>query len=218
MKDTADTVRHPLFARLYERFSAQADERGGQEHRRELLEGLSGRVIEVGAGNGRNFAHYPGDVTEVVAVEPEPRLRASAQRAATAAAVPVTVVDGVADRLPADDASFDAGIASLVLCTVRDQDDALAELRRVIRPGGELRFYEHVVSSRHGIAALERVLDATIYPPLAGGCHLARDTMAAIERAGFRIESSRRFGFAPSACGPQIAHVLGTARASREPS
>jgi ubiquinone/menaquinone biosynthesis C-methylase UbiE len=212
MKDTADTVRHPLFARLYERFSAQADERGGQEHRRELLEGLSGRVIEVGAGNGRNFAHYPGDVTEVVAVEPEPRLRASAQRAATAAAVPVTVVDGVADSLPADDASFDAGVASLVLCTVRDQDDALAELRRVIRPGGELRFYEHVVSRRQGVARVEGVLDATIYPRLSGGCHLARDTLVAIERAGFEIRASRRFAFAPSPLGPHIAHILGTAR------
>ncbi|MGH2949305.1 MAG: class I SAM-dependent methyltransferase, partial [Solirubrobacteraceae bacterium] len=130
------------------------------------------------------------------------------------ARVPVRVVDGVADRLPADDGSVDAGVASLVLCTVPDPDAALAELRRVIRPGGELRFYEHVVSRRPGAARVERALDATIYPHLSGGCHLARDTLAAIERADFEIRSSRRFPFGPSALGPQVAHILGTASRS----
>jgi ubiquinone/menaquinone biosynthesis C-methylase UbiE len=208
-----DTVHHPIFARLYERISVKADRRGADQHRTELLAGLEGRVIEVGAGNGRNFAHYPGSVTEVLAVEPEPRLRESALRAAEEASVPIRVVAGVADRLPAEDASIDAGVASLVLCTVPDQDTALAELRRVIRPGGELRFYEHVVSRRPGAARIERALDATIYPHLSGGCHLARDTFAAIERAGFEVRSSRRFPFGPSALGPQVAHILGTASA-----
>jgi len=212
MADAADTVHHPIFARFYERVSASADRRGADRHRAELLAGLTGRVLEVGAGNGRNFAHYPSGVTEVLAVEPERRLRESALRTAAHARVPVRVVDGVADRLPAEDASLDAGVASLVLCTVPDQDAALAELRRVIRPGGELRFYEHVVSRRPGAARLERALDATIYPHLSGGCHLARDTLAAIERAGFEIRSSRRFPFGPSALSPQVAHVLGTAR------
>jgi ubiquinone/menaquinone biosynthesis C-methylase UbiE len=211
MVETPDTVHHPIFARLYERISVSADRRGGDEHRTELLAGLTGRVVEVGAGNGRNFAHYPTTVTEVLAVEPEPRLRESALRAAADARVPVRVVDGVADRLPAEDGSVDAGVASLVLCTVPDPDAALAELRRVICPGGELRFYEHVVSRRPGRARVERALDATLYPHLAGGCHLARDTLAAIERAGFDIRSSRRFPFGPNARGPQIAHILGTA-------
>ena len=215
---TSRDVNHPIFARLYERVSAKEDERGGNRYRAELLNGASGRVIEVGAGNGRNFAHYPTSVSQVVAVEPEPRLRASAMRAAATAPVPIEVVAGVADRLPAQDGAFDVGVASLVLCTVPDPDAALAELRRVIRPGGELRFYEHVVSRRRGAAVLERALDATLWPPLAGGCHLARDTIAAIQRAGFQIESCRRFGFGPSALGPQIAHVVGAARRSAEPS
>jgi ubiquinone/menaquinone biosynthesis C-methylase UbiE len=206
-------VNHPIFARLYERLSVKEDERGGNAFRAELLNGASGRAIEVGAGNGRNFAHYPASVSHVLAVEPEPRLRASAARAAATAQASIEVVAGVADRLPAQDSAFDVGVASLVLCTVPDQDAALAELRRVIRPGGELRFYEHVVSHRRGMAALERALDSTIYPPLSGGCHLARDTLAAIERAGFRIETSRRFAFGPSPRGPQIAHVIGIARA-----
>jgi ubiquinone/menaquinone biosynthesis C-methylase UbiE len=212
MTDTQTTVHHPLFARLYERLSAKEDQRGGAAHRKELLEGLAGRVIEVGAGNGRNFAHYPASVTEVLAVEPEPRLRATAQRAAADAPVPIQVVEGVAQRLPAEDASLDAGVASLVLCTVPDPDTALAELRRVVRPGGELRFYEHVVSGRPTTARLQRALDATLWPRVAGGCHLARDTLAAIERAGFEIESSRRFPFGPSVRGPQVAHILGKAR------
>jgi ubiquinone/menaquinone biosynthesis C-methylase UbiE len=208
-----DTVHHPIFARLYERISVTADRRGADQHRTELLADLAGRVIEVGAGNGRNFAHYPGSVTEVLAVEPEARLRESALRAAEEASLPIKVVAGVADRLPTEDASIDAGVASLVLCTVPDQDAALAELRRVIRPGGELRFYEHVVSRRPGAARVERALDATIYPHLSGGCHLARDTLAAVERAGFEIRSSRRFPFGPSALGPQVAHILGAASA-----
>jgi ubiquinone/menaquinone biosynthesis C-methylase UbiE len=211
-------IKHPIFARLYERLSVKEDERGGSRFRAELLDGLSGRVIEVGAGNGRNFDHYPASVSHVLAVEPEPRLRASAQRAAATAAVPIEVVAGVADRLPAADDTFDAGVASLVLCTVPDQDAALAELRRVIRPGGELRFYEHVVSRRRGAALVQRALDATLYPPLAGGCHLARDTVAAIERAGFTIESSRRFPWGPSAIGPKVAHVVGIGRTPEQPS
>jgi ubiquinone/menaquinone biosynthesis C-methylase UbiE len=208
-----DTVHHPVFARLYERISATADRRGGDRHRAELLDGLAGRVIEVGAGNGRNFSHYPSGVSEVLAVEPEAKLRESAHARVARARVAVRVVDGVADRLPAEEGSFDAGVASLVLCTVPDPDAALAELRRVIRPGGELRFYEHVVSQRRGTARLERALDATVYPHLAGGCHLARDTLAAIEHAGFEIRSCRRFAFGPSALGPQVAHILGTASA-----
>jgi ubiquinone/menaquinone biosynthesis C-methylase UbiE len=212
MARTDETVSHPIFARLYERLSVKEDAHGGSQYRHELLERVSGRVIEVGAGNGRNFEHYPPDVTEVVAVEPEQRLRASAVRAAEAAPVRIEVVDGVANHLPAEDGSFDVGVASLVLCTVPDQEAALAELRRVIRPGGELRFYEHVVSHRPSTARLQRALDATVWPHVSGGCHLARDTLAAIEGAGFRIESSRRFPFGPSPRGPKIAHVVGVAR------
>ena len=118
------------------------------EHRRKLLEGLSGRVIEVGAGNGLNFSLYPHTVEKVVAVEPEPTLREAAREEAKEAQVEIEVVDGVASELPAEDASYDAVVASLVLCSVRDQAEALAEMRRVLKPGGELRFYEHVISHR----------------------------------------------------------------------
>src|SRR5947208_10566799 len=145
---TSQDVNHPIFARLYERVSAKEDERGGNRYRAELLNGASGCVIEVGAGNGRNFAHYPTGVSRVVAVEPEPRLRASAMRAAASAPVPIEVVAGVADRLPAQDGGFDGGVASLVLCTVPDPDEAPPELRRVIRAARGLRFSDPVGSRR----------------------------------------------------------------------
>jgi ubiquinone/menaquinone biosynthesis C-methylase UbiE len=114
-------MRHPIFARVYEKLSVQMDRSGAAEHRRTLAAGLRGRVIEIGAGNGLMFAHYPPTVTEALAAEPEPRLRATAQAAARSAPVPIRVVDGLADALPAGDGEFDAAVTALVLCTVPDK-------------------------------------------------------------------------------------------------
>lgn len=212
MSTPEPAVRHPIFARMYARMSVKAEERGGAGHRDRLLAGLTGRVIEVGAGNGLNFAHYPDAVSEIVAVEPEPYLREQAREAAERSAVTVHVLDALADAIPYDDATFDAGVASLVLCTVPDQGPVLAELYRVIQPGGELRFYEHVIARAAIPTALQRAADATLYPYLSGGCHLARDTASAIERAGFSIESCDRFGFTPMPTPPKLPHILGLAR------
>jgi ubiquinone/menaquinone biosynthesis C-methylase UbiE len=172
-----------------------------------MLAGLRGRVIEVGAGNGLNFAHYPSSVTEVVAIEPEDYLRGLAAEAAAEAPVPVEVMDGLADDLPFDAGRFDAGVASLVLCTVPDQAAALQELRRVIRPGGELRFYEHVLAESRALSLLQHAV-APVWQRLGGGCHLDRDTVAGIEGAGFTLESCRRFPFLL----PLTPHVIGVAR------
>jgi ubiquinone/menaquinone biosynthesis C-methylase UbiE len=208
----ASKVSHPIFARIYARVGAAAEAKGGAEHRDEALAGLSGRVIEVGAGSGLNFPHYPTEVTGVLAVEPEPRLRQIATEAASRSDIPIKVLNGTADALPADDAAFDAGIASLVLCSVGDQDAALAELFRVIRPGGELHFYEHVRAESPRLARIQQIAD-TFRPFLSGGCHTHRDTLGAIERAGFDIESGRRFRFVPCFIDQTVApHVVGTAR------
>ncbi|OJU79849.1 MAG: methyltransferase type 11 [Solirubrobacterales bacterium 70-9] len=207
-----EKVHHPLFARLYMRMTSGRKAHGEDEHRLRLLAGLSGEVIEVGAGNGLNFPLYPETVTRVIAVEPEPRLRQAAIAAAADAPVPVEVVAGVAGDLPPADESFDAGVASLVLCSVSDQSQALAELRRVIRPGGELRFYEHVVAHKPWVRRMQRAADATFWPHVGGGCHLSRDTGAAIERGGFRIESQKRFPFTPGPPVPPIPHILGVAK------
>ena len=204
--------RHPIFARIYPYISRGAEKGGAAEHRRALLAGLQGRVIEVGAGHGLNFAYYPAEVTQVVAVEPEPHLRALAQAAAVDAPVSIEVKTGVAEAVPAEDGEFDAAVTSLVLCSVSDQAVALRELARVLRPGGELRFYEHVVSNRPMMARIQRALDATIYPPLAGGCHCARDTHTAILDAGFKMDHEERIAFKPSPITPSIPHILGTAR------
>jgi ubiquinone/menaquinone biosynthesis C-methylase UbiE len=203
--------RHPFFARFYARISLLM-EKGIGAHRQTLVNGLSGRVIEVGAGNGLNFPHYPATVTEVIAVEPESRLRSIAEAYAARTAVSIKVVDGTADHLPADDASCDAAIASLVLCTVPDQGRALAEIRRVLRPGGELRFFEHVQAATPGRRRVQKALDATIWPWLGGGCHCGRDTRGAIERAGFVIHWIDQLTTADTQMPfPGAPQILGTA-------
>jgi ubiquinone/menaquinone biosynthesis C-methylase UbiE len=207
-----NSVRHPIFARFFDRLSRLMEREVG-EHREELLAGLSGRVVEIGAGNGMNFQHYPTSVEEVVALEPEAYLRNKAEEAARDAPVRVTVRDGPADPLPLEEQEFDAAIASLVLCTVPDPNRALSELRRVLKPGGELRFLEHVRSERPRKARLQDRLDRSgIWPRVGGGCHCARDTVTAIEAAGFHIDRSRSLDFGPSwvITNP---HVLGVAHA-----
>jgi ubiquinone/menaquinone biosynthesis C-methylase UbiE len=205
------TFQHPRFARMYEQMSAESERRGTAEHRGRALAGLTGRVIEVGAGNGMNFSHYPDTVTDVVAVEPEDYLRALAERAAAAAPVPVRVLAGHATALPVEDNRFDAAVASLVLCSIPDTRAALAEMQRVLKPDGELRFFEHVRSEKPWFGLLEDAI-APLQSRIGGGCHPNRDTAAAIRAAGFNIEELDRFYYAPVRFYPSHAHILGRAR------
>lgn len=205
-------VHHPIFARMYSRLGASMEAAGVAEHRERLLTGLIGRVVEVGAGNGLNFSHYPGTVTEVIAVEPEPYLRARAELAAQNASVKVTVVNGDAEHLPVGDASVDAAVTSLVLCSVTDPTAALKEIRRVLRPGGELRFYEHVGASDARLARIQRAVDP-IWARFAGGCRLTRNTFDAIQAAGFVVDEHEQFLFQPCLPAKLAApHILGRAR------
>ena len=210
---TTTDIARPRFARMYMRSAASAEKRGATDHRQRLLEGLRGTVVEIGAGHGLNFPLYPPEVTEVVAIEPEPTLRSEAHAAAEAASVPIRVLAGVADDLPLADSAADAAVASLVLCSVPDQQHALSEIRRVLRPGGELRFYEHVVPRCQPKRLLLQVIDRSgIWPKIAGGCHPARGTTEAIMQAGFDVEEIERFGFAAQRFEPLIPHILGIAR------
>ena len=209
------TVRgaHPLFSRAFDRISRSMEGRGLGEQRARLLTGLSGRVVEIGAGNGLSFAHYPPEVTTVIAVEPEPYLRRRAEEAARRAPVPVEIVDAVAGDLPLPDGAVDAGVASLVLCSVPEQAASLGELHRVIRPGGQLRFFEHVRATTPVLARVQDVLDATLWPRMAAGCHTGRDTVTAIEAAGFVVEHLERLRFPDGAAlVPTAAHAMGIAR------
>jgi ubiquinone/menaquinone biosynthesis C-methylase UbiE len=204
---SSSRVSHPLFARFFACFAPAAEEAGVGGHRDELLAALSGRVVEVGAGTGLNFARYPSSVTEVEAVEPEPYLRARAVEAASLAPIPVRVVEALADALPFRDGEFDMAVASLVLCSVPDQSAALGELRRVLRPGGELHFYEHVLAEGSALTRLQRGVDL-VWPHLGGGCHTSRDTVAAIEQAGFRDVSCRRFRFRPCVLAVPVSPMV----------
>lgn len=205
---SSDLHNHPLFARFWKVVAPGA--MSGRD-RDSLLAGLHGEVVEIGCGTGVNFAHYPREVTRVIAVEPEPHLRADAEEHAAKAAVPVEVVDGTAESLPVGDGSCDAAVTSLVLCSVTDQATALGEIERVLRPGGELRFYEHVVAHRDRGASVQRWLDRSgIWPRLGAGCHVSRDTLASIEASRLTLEDHRRFmsGFGPFA----LPHIAGVAR------
>lgn len=204
-------ANRPIYARLYASQAVKAEKLGMAERRTELLAGLTGRVIEIGAGTGLNFSRYPETVTEVVAVEPERHLRGAAETAP--AAVPVRVVAGLAERLPAEDGAFDAAVFSLALCSVPDPRRALAEARRVLKPRGELRFLEHVASQRAGVRHAQRLADATIWPHVAGGCHLHRDTERLIAEADFTIERCEAFAFGIPPLDPPKRHIIGAARA-----
>ena len=189
----AERVSHPVFARIFPRLSRAMEAGGIAARRQPLLDGLTGQVIDVGASTGTDFGHYPPAVDRVIAIEPEPGCARSRQPPPAPHRSPVTVTDGLASALPAADASFDAAIVTFVLCTVPDQDAALREIHRVLKPGGLLCFLEHVRADTPGLTRIQRALDAAVWPHLFGGCHLGRDTAAAIERAGFSIARLERF-------------------------
>jgi SAM-dependent methyltransferase len=184
----AAEIDNPFFAGLWKRMS-KSEPAAVRMLRRENLEGLSGRVLEVGAGTGTNFEFYPAGVTEVVAVEPERRLADVAAKAAEHAPVPVTVTtDTIEDYAPGE--QFDAVVCSLVLCSVDDPDAVLRQLFGRLRPGGELRYLEHVASS--GLrSGLQWFVDVTVWPRLLGNCHTHRDTERSITEAGFVVDDSR---------------------------
>jgi SAM-dependent methyltransferase len=202
----------PRFARIQARAAAVEERKGGAEHRRRLLSGLTGRVIEIGAGSGVSFGYYPPTVTELVAVEPEPNLRARAQDAAPGAPIPIRVVDADGEHLPAADGSMDAAVVAGLLCSVEDPERTLTEVARVLRPGGELRFFEHVAGAG-ALGVVQRVLDATFWPRTFGGCRTHQATEAVIRDAGFRIERCERFRFHPTLLSRPVApRILGQAR------
>ena len=174
---------HRWFAWVYDRMSQRMERGKVGELRASVLAGVSGDVVEIGAGTGLNFPHYPPGA-RVIAFEPDPHmLKRARQRVHDG----IDLREGAAEHIPLEDASADVVVTTLVLCTVDDPARSLAEARRVLRPGGELRFLEHVRAG--GIGG--RVQDALqpVYGRMSGGCHWNRHTEQALAAAGFTITS-----------------------------
>jgi len=187
-------LRDRLFARVYDRVLAPLEEAGLQAGRAELLAGVSGTVVEIGAGTGANLTHYPATVERLVLTEPEPamlaQLRARLDR--VPAGVDVTARRAGAASLPLGDGEADAVVATLVLCTVPAPGAVLAEARRVLRPGGRLVFLEHVAADDRPERLRRQRRIELVWPHVAGGCRLTRRTEASMVDAGFAIESITR--------------------------
>jgi ubiquinone/menaquinone biosynthesis C-methylase UbiE len=179
------SIRERLFAALYDPLSERWEQKHGAELKRKLLTHARGRVLEIGVGTGRSFAHYP-DLDELVGVEPsEPMLRRAQQRAAQLGRQ-VALVKAPAEALPFEDHSFDTVVSLAVLCTVDDPSRALREIRRVLRPGGSLVFLEHVRSHDPKLARRQDRFERP-WGWVAGGCHPNRRTLETIEAAGFDV-------------------------------
>jgi ubiquinone/menaquinone biosynthesis C-methylase UbiE len=180
-----------LVAAVYDRFMRETERAGMHERRRALLAGASGDVLEIGAGTGANSDFYDAGWKSLTLVEPSAamsrKLRAKLTRRDGSGTQP-TVLDAQAEQLPLPDASVDTVISTLVLCTVGDLDRALAELHRVLRPGGRFLFLEHVRSDEPRSARWQDRLHGP-WKAFGNGCNCNRDTARAIERAGFSIES-----------------------------
>lgn len=181
-----------FMAAIYDRFMRDMERECGAAWRRELLGDLRGDVLEIGAGTGRNLDHYPL-VDRLVLAEPDPHMRRKLTEVAARASVAksVEVVTWNAERIQSDAGAFDAVVCTLVLCSVRDPKRSLDEIRRVLRPGGKLVFWEHVAADDPGRLAWQRRAEP-LWKLVAGNCHLCRDTAHAIEDAGFRFERMTR--------------------------
>ncbi|MGH2682579.1 MAG: class I SAM-dependent methyltransferase [Actinomycetota bacterium] len=198
--------KHPIFARAWDVLMRVAP-RQEKRNRGELVGPASGTVLEVGSGTGVNFRHYQ-DARVVVALEPEPTMARRARRRSAEAAVPVQVLRGVAEALPFGDAVFDTIVVCNVLCSVSDPVRAAGELRRVLRRGGTVRFYEHVRSLSARAARIQDTIQP-LWSTVAAGCHPNRNPVAFLRAAGFEVRY-RRLSVGP--WSPVRPHVLGTAR------
>jgi ubiquinone/menaquinone biosynthesis C-methylase UbiE len=205
----SDAPEHPIFARFYDRMLDSVEKGGLAEMRRELLNEARGRTLELGAGTGHNLRHYPDAVTALVLTEPDPhmaaRLRERLQREGVPAGAEASVDEASAEELPYDDGSFDTVVSTLVLCTVPDPARSLAEVRRVLAPGGSLIFVEHVRADGGVRAWVQDRLERP-WGFIAGGCHPNRPTGDLLREAGLRVERLDR-GTLPKA-GPLIKPMV----------
>ncbi|MBW3626804.1 MAG: class I SAM-dependent methyltransferase [Actinobacteria bacterium] len=194
----------PVFARWYGVLARRAESGEIGRRRHALLTQASGRVLDIGAGTGEAFKHLPGTVTALVALDPDPAMLRQAVGRLHDVEAPAVLVRGWSERLPFAAATFDTVVACLVLCTVGDLDLTVAELHRVLRPGGRLLLMEHVRASEEALAQCQDLVERP-WGWLHGGCHPNRRTLEALDAAGFRLGGLERYGF------PVLPHVQGVA-------
>jgi ubiquinone/menaquinone biosynthesis C-methylase UbiE len=201
-------VGNPFFAAVYDRLMASTERAGLADRRAALIADARGSTLELGAGTGLNLRHYPDAVTELVLTEPDSHMARRLRSRVADAGRPVEVVEAPAERLPLEDARFDTAVVTLVLCTVKEPAQALAEIARVLKPGGRLLFIEHVRADASG---LERWQDRLERPWgwIAGGCHPNRDTVGSLDASALRVESVERGEMpkAPPLVKPLVAGV-----------
>jgi ubiquinone/menaquinone biosynthesis C-methylase UbiE len=180
---------HKWFAAIYDRMLASEEKKFLGAIRAEMLKDLTGNVLEIGAGTGVNFQYYqPG--ANVTAIEPDPYMLERARKRASEAKVAIELRQVAAEELPFPDASFDFVIDTLVLCSVSDPRKALSEIKRVLKPGGELRLYEHV-RYKNPIGALSQDLISPAWQWFGAGCHPNRNTERYLRDAGFELSNVR---------------------------
>jgi ubiquinone/menaquinone biosynthesis C-methylase UbiE len=197
-----------LFAALYDRVGKGSEDAGMREERRNLLAAAEGATIEVGAGTGLNLQHYPEAVSRLVLVEPDRHMRVRLERRASALRPAAELVAATADQLPFPAATFDTAVVTLVLCSVPDQQAALSELARVLKPDGRLLFLEHVRSDDPKVAKWQDRM-RPLYNVV--GCNPNRATLAAIEASPFSVESVKH-GEVPKAPKVERPLIVGIAR------
>jgi ubiquinone/menaquinone biosynthesis C-methylase UbiE len=197
-----------LFATLYDRVGKGSEDAGMREERRQLLASAQGATIEIGAGTGLNLQHYPDAVEQLVLTEPDRHMRARLDKRKNALGSDAEIVDASADRLPFPDATFDTAVVTLVLCSVPDQQTALSEIARVVKPDGRLLFLEHVRSDDPQLAKWQDRM-RPLYNLV--GCNPNRSTLSAIEASPFELETVRH-GEVPKAPKVERPLIVGVAR------
>jgi len=197
-------------ALVYDPFVWLGEMAGMRRRRSTLLSGARGRVVEIGAGTGLNIAHYPDGIDELVLMEPEPAMRRRLARRLQRHARAARIIEAPAEHLPLTDESVDTVVSTLVLCTVDDPERALREIARVLRPGGQLLFVEHVRASSRFLVAWQDYLFQP-WRSFAGGCHCNRPTVELMRACGFAVAADDGVWRGM----PAIVHPLIVGRATR---
>jgi SAM-dependent methyltransferase len=195
MTTTMDAVAPPVaagrwgrvFAAIYDPVLWTGELAGMRSRRRGLLALARGRTLELGSGTGLNLPHYPGDLDELILTEPAAPMRRRLEKAVRRSRRTATVLHAAAERLPVDDGSVDTVVSTLVLCTVEEPAAVLGEIARVLRPGGQLLFLEHVRADAARLAAWQDRLEKP-WRRFAEGCRCNRATVELIDAAGFSVQ------------------------------